>query len=287
MKGQLKQVFRMGKGTGGEELLDVVARGMDRSTPRDQRRYGEIWEIDDLINLIRGTLTDNDRISDEQLQTKAMILLMIFTACRLTEIRRVTVAATQREEGCFVATTIMKQKQAVIQPLRVYALNDSAICPVRALTAWDKKRKTLRPPPYFFFNLTSRSHLRQSEVQDAFINLMRQAGVSADYTAYSIKHAVITKLFRLGIPDEQIINFGRWKPGSTVPRTYYYIASTRPLWPGGRISAPAPWTTARNRALEKDASPQSSEPRSPDAATPEAGAELVTVEGEAEVQRSQ
>jgi hypothetical protein len=32
MKGQLKQVFRMGNGTGGEELLDLVARGMDRST---------------------------------------------------------------------------------------------------------------------------------------------------------------------------------------------------------------------------------------------------------------
>jgi integrase len=260
---------------------------MDRSAPQPKRHYDDIWEIDDLIHLIRRTLAEHEALPDEEMQTKAMVSLMIFSACRLSEISRVTVPATQGEEGCFTATTIMKQKQAIIQPLRVYTLSDSAVCPVRALTAWDERRKRLHPPPYFFFNLTTRRHIRQSAVSAAFRGLMQRAGVPERFKGYSIKHAVITKLFRLGMPEEQIISFGRWKPGSTVPRTYYYIASTKPQWPGGQILAPAPWTTGRNRALEKDASPQSSEPRTPDAATPLRGADLVTVEGEAEVQRSQ
>jgi site-specific recombinase XerD len=279
MKGQLKQVFRMSPGSGGEELLDLVGRGLDRSAPQPKRHYDDMWEIDDLVNFMREQPA-NERLPDAELQTKAMVLLMIFSACRLSEIARVTAPAVQEEKGCFTATTIMKQKQAMIQPLRVYTLSDGAVCPVRALNAWDERRKRLHPPPYFFFNLTTRHHLRQSDVSAAFRGLMTQAGIPERFGGYSIKHAVITKLFRTGTPDEQIVSFGRWKPGSTVPRTYYYIASNKPQWLGSQILAPAPWPTARNRVFEKDASPQSSEPRTPDAATPQGGAELVTVEGD-------
>jgi site-specific recombinase XerD len=269
MKGQLKQIFRMGTGTGGEDLLDLVARGLNRSTPRANPHYQDMWEIDDLINMIRESFGANDRLSDADLQTKAMISLMIFSACRLSEISRVTPPDAQSEGDSFVVQTIMKQKQAFIQPLRVYALPDEAVCPVRTLRAWADRRMRLRPPQHvFFFNLRTRRHIKQMDASTAFRAWMARAGVPDRFKGYSIKHAVITKLFRLGMPEEQIVSFGRWKAGSSVPRTYYYIAASKREWPGGKILAPAPWTEQAGEISEKDANPQSSEPRTSDAATP-------------------
>jgi site-specific recombinase XerD len=269
MKGQLKQIFRMGKGTGGEELLDLVARGLDRSAPRAKPHYDDMWEIDDLIDMIRKSFGVNTRLSDAELQTKAMILLMIYSACRLAEISRVTPPDTQPEKDSFVAHTIMKQKQAFIQPLRVYALPDWKVCPVRALKAWSVRRQRLHPPQHvFFFNLRTHRHVKQTAVSTAFRAWMTRAKVPDRFKGYSVKHAVITKLFRLGVPEEQIISFGRWKAGSSVPRTYYYIAATKREWPGGKILAPAPWTEQAKGTSEKDANPRSSEPRTPDAAEP-------------------
>jgi integrase len=261
-------VFRLGTGAGGEELLDLVARGLDRSAPEPTRRYSDIWELDILIAHIRSNLTDNETLRDGELQTKAMLTLMIYTACRLAEISRAEQSETQEEEDCFALTTVTKQKQAVTQALRVYRVQDRAVCPVRTLQAWAERREHLNPPRHFFFNLTTRAHMRQAEVSAAFQRVMRQAGIPARFTGYSVKHAVITKLYRLGTPEEQITHFGRWKPGSTVPRTFYYVGATRPQWPGSGISAPAPWLQPAEPEPEKGASPHGSEPRSSDAALP-------------------
>jgi hypothetical protein len=268
LKSQLKMVFRLGTGAGGEELLDLVARGLDRSAPQPTRRYNDIWEPDLVITHIRNTLATNESLRDEQLQTKAMTVLMIFTACRLTEISRAEQSEEQQEKDCFTLTTVTKQRQAEIQALCVYKIEDEAVCPVCTLRAWAERRKRLRPPRHFFFNLTTREHIRQAEVSAAFQTLMHAAGVPARFTGYSMKHAVITKLYRLGTPEEQIIHFGRWKPGSTVPRTFYYIAATRAQWPGGGIAAPAPWLQPTEPESEKDASSCGSEPRQSDAASP-------------------
>jgi integrase len=217
-----------------------------------------------------------------------MISLMIFSACRLSEISRVRTPDTQQEEGSFMLHTIMKQKQAFIQPLRVYALPDEAVCPVRTLEAWEERRKVLHPPPIlFFFNLTTQRHIRQMDVSAAFRAWMARAGVRDRFRGYSVKHAVITKLFRLGMPEEQIVSFGRWKAGSTVPRTYYYIAANKGEWPGDRIMTPAPWTEHAKESMKKDANPQGSDHTTPDAAAPSTGAGLVTVEGGTDIQRSQ
>jgi integrase len=269
MKGQLKQIFRMGRGSGGDELLDLVTRGLDRSTPRIKPHYEDMWEIDDLINFIRKSFGTNERLSDANLQTKAMISLMIFSACRLSEISRVTPPGTQPEEDSFLLHTIMKQKQAFIQPLRVYALEDKAVCPVHTLRAWETRRNRLNPPQHvFFFNLRTRRHIKRDEVSAAFRAWMARAGVPDRFKGYSVKHAVITKFFRLGMPEEQIVSFGRWKAGSSVPRTYYFIAASKREWPGGKILAPAPWIEQAEETTEKDANPRSSEPRTPDAAVP-------------------
>jgi hypothetical protein len=125
------------------------------------------------------------------------------------------------------------------------------------------------------------------DVSAAFRAWMARAGVPDRFRGYSVKHAVITKLFRLGMPEEQIVSFGRWKAGSTVPRTYYYIAANKGEWPGDKIVAPAPWTEHAKESMKKDANPQGSDFRTPDAAVPLTGAGLVTVKGGTDVQRSQ
>jgi hypothetical protein len=64
---------------------------------------------------------------------------------------------------------------------------------------------------------------------------MRAAGVPEHYTAYSVKHAVVTKLFRLGATEEQMNAYGDWAQGSRTARRWYDIATLEKDWLGARL----------------------------------------------------
>jgi hypothetical protein len=66
---------------------------------------------------------------------------------------------------------------------------------------------------------------------------MHQAGIDSSYTAYSIKHAVITKLFRAGASEEQVVEFGRWAKNSNTPKKWYNIQTLEQEWLGTRLLA--------------------------------------------------
>jgi hypothetical protein len=78
---------------------------------------------------------------------------------------------------------------------------------------------------------------------------MRKAGVDSSYTAYSIKHAVITKLFRAGASDEQVVEFGRWARNSNTPKKWYNIQCLEEEWLGTRLLA-ASMHISNDKALE-------------------------------------
>jgi hypothetical protein len=84
-------------------------------------------------------------------------------------------------------------------------------------------------PPRGFRDLTTR------DVSTAFKAIMAAAGIPPRYPAYSIRHATVTALFTRGASDEEVAAFGRWAPGSRVPRLFYFIRATDGTWIGKKL----------------------------------------------------
>jgi hypothetical protein len=64
---------------------------------------------------------------------------------------------------------------------------------------------------------------------------MKEAKIPPQFTAYSLKHAVVTKLYRMGATDEQVVEYGHWCKGSATPRKWYNIAMLEEEWLGAKL----------------------------------------------------
>jgi hypothetical protein len=90
-------------------------------------------------------------------------------------------------------------------------------------------------PPSTTCSSSGYRDLTSRDVAAAFKAVMLAAGIPTRYSAYSIRHATVTALFARGASDEQVAAFGRWAPGSRVPRLFYYIRATDGTWIGKKL----------------------------------------------------
>jgi site-specific recombinase XerD len=224
-------------------VLATLAQALSRSTPTTSRRYDTIWDIDQLLNWIRAW-KDNESLSLEELRTKTMLLIMIFSACRLAELgrmRRPTVPG-----GTFTSLalpTILKQKQAEKTQIVIRRVSQPNLCPVAAVLAW-LQRSPDAPDGFLFHCLTRIGSgdcvtlhrvMSTADIAPELVGALRAAGIEHPYTAYSVKHAVVTKLYLLGATDEQVVAYGHWARGSLTPRKWYNIATLESEWLGTKL----------------------------------------------------
>jgi hypothetical protein len=167
-----------------------------------------------------------------------MMIIMTFSACRLAELGRMQRPPEADGEPTTIAlSTIQKQNQAKRETLVIRRITESALCPVATVLAW--LRRTQESPEARLFSVRSRGgELRAMATPDIcprFLRVMRAAGIPDHYTAYSLKHAVVTKLYRMGATDEQVVAYGHWAKGSLTPRKWYNIATLEEEWLGTKL----------------------------------------------------
>jgi hypothetical protein len=245
MLGHTRRILKLLSPDPAQGILACLARAMGKDTPTPSRRYDTIWDIDRLFAWIAHHWGRNSDLTLEDLQTKTMMLIMTFSACRLAELSRMERPA-QVEEDATVATlhTVLKQQQTLRQQLVIRRITRAELCPVRTLAAWLHRtpdggdglafhvmgRET--PPKTGYRALRA---LRTPDICPKLLRVMQGAGVPAQYTAYSIKHAVVTKLYRMGATDEQVVAYGHWAKGSLTPRRWYNIATLEEEWLGAKL----------------------------------------------------
>jgi hypothetical protein len=161
---------------------------------------------------------------------------MVFSACRLAELARMErPPQPSPEAGSIVLSAVTKQKQAELQGFIMRRASIQAICPVITLHAWLTRTETARSE-LLFCHRDGRA-LTVQAICTRFLRVFKAAGIPGHYGAYSLKHAVVTKLYNLGATDEEICAYGHWVPGSRTPRLWYYIPTVESNWLGGKISA--------------------------------------------------
>jgi hypothetical protein len=245
MLGHTRRILKLLSPDPTQGILACLARAMGKETPTPSRRYDTIWDIDRLFAWISQNWGTNDDLPLEDLQTKTMILIMTFSACRLAELGRME-RPTGVKEDATVATlhTVLKQQQTLRQQLVIRRITRTELCPVQTLVAWLRRApeeedglafhvmQRVNPPGTGYHALRA---LRTPDICPKFLKVMQEAGVPPQYTAYSVKHAVITKLYRMGATDEQVVAYGHWAKGSLTPRKWYNIATLEEEWLGAKL----------------------------------------------------
>jgi integrase len=209
---------------------------------------------------MRQQWPENARLKDAELQTKTMLLVMIFSACRLAELARMENPEEGAEGGhTVVLYTVTKQSQETRRRIVIRRLSNEQLCPVAAVAAWTERRGPVENNRLFGRSGSAAPGAEEGERQRRewttagicaqFLRIMRRAGIPEQFTAYSVKHAVVTKLFKLGATEEQMNAYGGWAQGSRTARRWYDIATLEEDWLGARLVGE--WFEAKtNKALE-------------------------------------
>jgi integrase len=193
-----------------------------------------MWDLDQLLSWMQQNWAENGVLSDDNLMTKAMMLVMIFCACRLAELARMARPGPPAGGAqSIVLRAITKQKQTAVQEFVMRQATLEAICPVAALQTWLERSKGTQST--LLFHQSGGAPMTTPMICHRFLRTYAAAGILGHYTAYSLKHAVVTKLYNLGATDEEVCAYGHWAPGSRTPRQWYYIPVLDKNWLGTKL----------------------------------------------------
>jgi hypothetical protein len=136
MCGHLNKVAALFDSSSKDNLANKVLQSIRREAPRHSRRYSTIWDLDVLLGWLRENWGQNNALSDLDLETKAMMLTMIFSACRLAELARME-TPTEKElgGGSIWLHTVTKQHQVAKEVVVLQRVAEPTLCPVTTLLA--------------------------------------------------------------------------------------------------------------------------------------------------------
>jgi hypothetical protein len=196
-------------------------------TPIGARRR-TIWNIDILITAIRreGNPKDLQRLSWEALVGRVGVMLMIFTACRISDMFNISPQRCRWSEEGGGMMIAMKTKSGEGRLKFGILIPTQDVCVDPVATVKEYRSRISRFPnsaSSFFlrengFPVTSPESLSRSFL----IPYIRKAGIPPPYTAYSIKKAVITSLFNQGYSKERVSSFTGHSTNSNTALKHYH-----------------------------------------------------------------
>jgi hypothetical protein len=219
---------------GSRELNQRLDRAYGRQEPEKSRRYSMMWDLQQFLNYIRTAMPDNSQLTVVDLLKKSMALTMVFSACRIAELARMTVDTEKVTSERIQVETNTKSALAAMQSITILPVKDSRICPHVTLTEWLRRRRT--QTALLYLRPSDDKPLTATLIARMLRELMTRAGIAECYGPYSIKHAVITYLYTKEAEEVQINEFGRWSLSSHVSGAYYRIATGEKDWLGYRIA---------------------------------------------------
>jgi hypothetical protein len=300
MAGHMVRVVQLIHPINPSSVLHLFAKGLRRRYPTANRVRDTIWDIDVLLDYIREACPDNEKLSDEGIMNKTMLLIMVFAASRPVELARMEMPAARdigKIEAHLRATP--KQRSNERTSVIIHQVSITSLCPLAALKEWLRRPRDVSPllfrhmlgrptaadlskagirapgdaspvgsrdaplgtsgntsqrhfiPPDFVWHPSGYRDLTPGDISEAFKAIMLAAGIPERYNPYTIRHSTVTALFLRGASDEQVAAYGRWAPGSKVPRLFYFIHATDGTWIGKKLIEEQPTLRAEFLLLGK------------------------------------
>jgi integrase len=183
------------------------------------------WSIDQLLNYV-SSLSPFVELDYNQLTDVTIVLCMVFTTLRFTELMTVNVFETDPDEtsGTWKLWTQVKGhncKESVL----VHAVDEVKLNPIAALLDMRRRVKQLKGGQSMttcWYSMVQGvlTPLSYNEMRLAATRVMKAAGIS-DNRPYHIKHAVLTCLDSEGASRRDIAAFARHRPESMAAYKHY------------------------------------------------------------------
>ncbi|KAH7828741.1 uncharacterized protein MONOS_16373 [Monocercomonoides exilis] len=157
---------------------------------------------------------------------KAIVLTMLFTACRFTELERVNMERSRFEqEGIYLDTRLKTSLNRT--EIAVPFLNENpSICPASAIQVlWEEIKKRKPDGNKLFLNTETFHPLTVKGIRRLAKETLKEAGIPGHFTPYSINAATLSTLTMSGIPPTQIAKFARLSPRTDTLVKHYVKAN--------------------------------------------------------------
>ncbi|KAH7816327.1 uncharacterized protein MONOS_8997 [Monocercomonoides exilis] len=157
---------------------------------------------------------------------KSIVLTMLFTACRFSELERVDMERSRFEhEGIYRDTRLKTSLNRT--EIAVPFLNENpSICPASAIQVlWEEIKKRKPDGNKLFLNTETFHPLTVEGIRRLAKETLKEAGIPSHFTPYSIKAATLSTLTMSGIPPTQIAKFARLSPRTDTLVKHYVKAN--------------------------------------------------------------
>jgi hypothetical protein len=216
-----------------EEALRAASTGVKGTS-----KYRTIWRLQILLDYMRSG-PPHDQLSWQRLMARAAALFMIFIPCRpvgawrlrpsterwASDGKSVEIQAKEKmDHGKGTSALLLREGPvANLCPLRVYlALREQAAKRGLSDTLWGTEKGV----PY----------KQASSISRLLKILLQEAGIPSNYTAYSIRHALITALFDMGLSEPQVNAYTGHSNNAHTALTHYFHLDGR--WVGEDLAVP-------------------------------------------------
>ncbi|KAA6367151.1 MAG: hypothetical protein EZS28_037323 [Streblomastix strix] len=169
-----------------------------------------IWKIEQLLDYIvklnverdKGTLTVNE------LRRVGIIIFMVYSVLRLSELQRAMLNITQIEQGIIIiCKNLLKGKRERVE-VTLKVVNNKAVCPITYFQAWNEKRKTKTTDKDLLWrNSENKRSLTPEECSKEIHIVMSNAGIDKKFSITTIRKVAISAMQN---KDKTKIEIDRW-----------------------------------------------------------------------------
>jgi integrase len=189
-------------------------------------KYREIWDLQILIRFImKGPLPH--MLAAKDLMARAAALFMIFVPCRPIGMLRMNPRSETWDEDARTVEVTTQEKTnrgrdrtaAVIR-----AINIPQLCPLSHYKLLKARAEELGHRDTLWVSDAGKPFGQSAIICKLLLSLLRQAGIPEKFTAYSIRHALITALFELGFQETQVNAYtGHSNRSHTAVSSYFHL----------------------------------------------------------------
>jgi site-specific recombinase XerD len=181
------------------------------------------WSIEDLFKYLL-TLAPFEELPFEKLVGVTLVLCIVFTALRYTEIQRLSMETDEPDlkEGYWKLWTQVKGHE-YLEPVFLHVMNEPHLDPVAALIELKKRIKEYDEREKRFWCKVVDGKLEAlsyNEIKKVVTEVLTEAGID-EKRPYHIKHAVLTRLDKIGLTARDIATFARHRFESMTAYKHY------------------------------------------------------------------
>jgi site-specific recombinase XerD len=185
------------------------------------------WSITQLLSHI-SSRPSWSLLSHSELTGICIVLFMIFSAARFTEIQRIPLLDSNPDANCASWSFMVKVKgHNFLEPIVLFSTNDVTTDPIPALLCLRDRIKLLLPERYrkenrFWYKVSEEDTtlMSYSDIRYAAANVLKSAGLPHQ-KPYRIKHAVMTYLSQNGADARDLAAFARHSLQSMTAYKHY------------------------------------------------------------------